>query len=100
MWNTESNHLKLKNQFCIPADWIKTLDPRVKERIRIDTRADMETKGKIERAKKEADLDKKIKTKKATEADKQMEFRNKNCKYKSKWRNDVSSRTKAMYKML
>lgn len=63
-----------KNQFCIPAEWIKTLDPRIKEKIRTETRSDMEAKGKIERAKKEAEFDKKVKTKKATDADKSMEL--------------------------
>ncbi|HEX2630528.1 MAG TPA: N-6 DNA methylase, partial [Chitinophagaceae bacterium] len=64
-----------KNQFCIPAEWIKTLDPRIKERIRTETRSDMEAKGKIEREKKEAELDKKIKSKKIKEADKQVELK-------------------------
>jgi len=64
-----------KNQFCIPSEWVKTLDPRIKEKIRIETRADMETKGKIEKAKKAVELDKKIKAKKITEADKQMELK-------------------------
>lgn len=64
-----------KNQFCIPSEWIKTLDPRVKEKIRTETRADMEAKGKIEKGKKAEELDKKIKAKKITEADKQMELK-------------------------
>jgi len=64
-----------KNQFCIPAEWVKTLDPRIKEKIRTETRADMEAKGKIEKAKKAEELDKKIKAKKITEADKQMELK-------------------------
>jgi type I restriction enzyme M protein len=64
-----------KNQFCIPSEWVKTLDPRIKEKIRTETRADMETKGKIEKAKKAEELDKKIKAKKITEADKQMELK-------------------------
>lgn len=63
-----------KNQFCIPAGWIKTLDPRVKEKIRTETRADMAAKGKIERKKKEEDLDKKIEDKKITKAEKKMEL--------------------------
>lgn len=79
LWHEYVKHGKqppeTKNQFCIPADWIKTLDPRIKEKIRTETRADMEAKGKIERAKKEAEIDKKIKAKKATEADKQMELK-------------------------
>lgn len=64
-----------KHQFCIPAEWIKTLDPRVKNKIRMETREDLQTRGKKERAKKEADLNKKIKEKKATELDKQMELK-------------------------
>ena len=64
-----------KNQFCIPSDWIKTLDPRIKEKIRTETRADMEAKGKIEKEKKAEELDKKIKAKKITIADKQMELK-------------------------
>lgn len=64
-----------KNQFCISSEWIKTLDPRIKEKIRTETRIDMEEKGAIERAKKAEELDKKIKAKKSTEADKQMELK-------------------------
>lgn len=64
-----------KNQFCIPSEWVKILDPRIKEKIRTETRVDMEAKGKIEKAKKAEELDKKIKAKKITEADKQMELK-------------------------
>jgi len=64
-----------KHQFCIPADWIKTLDPRIKERIRNETRADMEAKGNLDRIKKTEDLDKKIASKKLSEAEKQMELK-------------------------
>jgi type I restriction-modification system DNA methylase subunit/restriction endonuclease S subunit len=81
-----------KNHFCIPAEWIKTLDPRVKEKIRIETRADMEAKGKIEREKKEADLDKKIKAKKATEADKQMELKTFDQMLENRIQNEIAKR--------
>ncbi len=64
-----------KNQFCIPVDWIKALDPRIKEKIRTETRTDMAAKGKWEREKKVADFDKKMAAKKATEADKQTELK-------------------------
>lgn len=64
-----------KNQFCIPSEWVKTLDPRIKEKIRTETRADMEAKGKIEKARKAEEFDKKIKAKKITEADKQMDLK-------------------------
>jgi type I restriction-modification system DNA methylase subunit/restriction endonuclease S subunit len=64
-----------KHQFCIPAEWIKTLDPRVKEKIRTETRTDLEAKGKLEKSKKETEFDKKIKAGKTTETDKQMELK-------------------------
>lgn len=40
-----------KNQFCIPAEWIKTLDPRVKEKIRTETRAELTEKAEKEKLK-------------------------------------------------
>lgn len=81
-----------KNQFCIPAEWIKTLDPRIKEKIRTETRADMEAKGKIEREKKEAELDKKIKAKKATEADKSMELKTFDQMLENRIQNEIAKR--------
>jgi type I restriction-modification system DNA methylase subunit len=80
------------NQFCIPAEWIKTLDPRVKEKIRTETRIDMEEKGKIERAKKAQALDKKIKAKKASEADKQMELKKIDQMLENRIKNEIAKR--------
>lgn len=81
-----------KNQFCIPAEWIKTLDPRIKEKIRTETRVDLEAKGKIERDKKEAELDKKIKAKKATEAEKQMELKKFDQMLENRIQNEIAKR--------
>ncbi|MEE1944724.1 N-6 DNA methylase [Pedobacter sp. KR3-3] len=96
LWHEYVKHGKqppeTKNQFCIPADWIKTLDPRIKEKIRTETRADMETKGKIEREKKEAELDKKIKAKKATEADKSMELKTFDQMLENRIQNEIAKR--------
>jgi type I restriction-modification system DNA methylase subunit len=96
LWNQYVKHGKqppeTKNQFCIPADWIKTLDPRIKEKIRTETRADMEAKGKIEREKKEAELDKKIKAKKATEADKSMELKTFDQMLENRIQNEIAKR--------
>lgn len=64
-----------KHQFCIPAGWIKALDPRIKEKIRTETRADLEAKGEIDRKKKDEDLDKKIDSGKITEAEKQIDLK-------------------------
>lgn len=64
-----------KNQFCIPTEWIKTLDPRIKEKIRTETRIDMEARGLIERKKKTTDLNKKIADKKLTEEEKKLDLK-------------------------
>lgn len=40
-----------RHSFVIPAEWIKALDPRVKERIRAETRAELTAKAEEERAK-------------------------------------------------
>jgi type I restriction-modification system DNA methylase subunit/restriction endonuclease S subunit len=49
LWHEYVKHGKQppesKHQFCIPVQWIKTLDPRIKEKIRTETRADMERIG-------------------------------------------------------
>lgn len=96
LWHKYVKHGKqppeAKNQFCIPAEWIKTLDPRIKEKIRTETRADMEAKGKIEREKKEAELDKKIKAKKATEADKSMELKTFDQMLENRIQNEIAKR--------
>ncbi len=81
-----------KNQFCIPAQWIKTLDPRIKQKIKTDTRADLEAKGKTERIKKEAELDKKIKAEKATKEDKQNELKLFNQMLENRIQNEIAKR--------
>jgi len=96
LWHEYVKHGKqppeTKNQFCIPSDWIKTLDPRIKEKIRTETRADLEAKGKIERKKKEAELDKKIKAKKTTEADKQLELKTFDQMLENRIQNEIAKR--------
>jgi type I restriction-modification system DNA methylase subunit/restriction endonuclease S subunit len=81
-----------KNQFCIPSEWIKTLDPRIKEKFRTETRVDMEAKGKIEREKKETELEKKFKAKIVTEADKQMELKAFDHMLENRIQNEIAKR--------
>jgi restriction endonuclease S subunit len=101
LWHEYVKHGKqppeTKNQFCIPAEWIKTLDPRIKEKIRTETRVDMEAKGKIDREKKEAELDKKIKAKKATEADKSMELKTFDHLLENRIQNEIAKRIDKAY---
>lgn len=81
-----------KNQFCIPAEWIKTLDPRTKEKIRTETRADMQAKGIIEREKKAKELDKKIKAKKINEVEKQADLKLFDQMLESRIQNEIAKR--------
>jgi len=49
-----------KHSFLIPAKWIKALDPRIKNKIRKDTREELTVKGIEQKAKLEEDLKKKL----------------------------------------
>ena len=58
-----------RHSFCIPAEWIKTLDPRIKDRIRTETRADMAVKEADDRAKQLEKWNAQIAAKKLTPAE-------------------------------
>jgi type I restriction-modification system DNA methylase subunit/restriction endonuclease S subunit len=81
-----------KNQFCIPAQWIKTLDPRIKDKIRKETRADLAEKGKKERVKKETELNKKIKAKKISEEEKQKDLKTFDQMLENRIQNEIAKR--------
>ncbi|RAJ90058.1 type I restriction-modification system DNA methylase subunit [Larkinella arboricola] len=81
-----------KHQFCIPAEWIKTLDPRTKEKIRIETRADLAAKGAIDRAKKEADYSRKIKACKMSELEKELELKQFDHILENRIQNEIAKR--------
>lgn len=54
IWKSVKQDIKPKDtrhSFCIPRQWIETLDPRMKERIRKDTREKLVEKDKPKRAK-------------------------------------------------
>lgn len=55
-----------RHSFCIPADWIKVLDPRVKDKIRNETRAEMSARAAEDKAKLAEKLDVQIAAKKLT----------------------------------
>lgn len=86
-----------KNQFCIPSEWIKTLDPRIKEKIRTETRTDMEAKGVVEKKKKTLELDKKVKSKKITEAEKQMKLKVFDQMFENRVQNEIAKRIDKAY---
>ncbi|GAF05737.1 putative type I restriction enzymeP M protein [Saccharicrinis fermentans DSM 9555 = JCM 21142] len=81
-----------KNQFCIPAQWIKTLDPRIKNKIRKETRAVLAEKGKKERVKKEKELNKKVKAKKISEEEKLKELKTFDQMLENRIQNEIAKR--------
>lgn len=58
-----------RHSFSIPVDWITTLDPRIKERIRRETTEELTAKAAEERAKLAETLAKRVADKKVTKAD-------------------------------
>lgn len=58
-----------RHSFCIPAEWIKTLDPRIKDRIRAETRAEMAVKEADDRARQLEKWNAQIAAKKLTPAE-------------------------------
>lgn len=58
-----------RHSFCIPAEWINILDPRIKDRIRAETRADMSAKEVDDRAKQLEKWNAQIAAKKLTTAE-------------------------------
>ncbi|GAA4465515.1 hypothetical protein GCM10023189_46240 [Nibrella saemangeumensis] len=81
-----------KHQFCIPAEWIKTLDPRIKDKIRQETRTELAAKGTIERAKKEAEYDRKIKACKLSELEKSIQLKQFDQILENKIQNEIAKR--------
>ena len=63
-----------RHSFCIPAEWIKTLDPRIKDRIRAETRAEMAVKRAAERDKLEQKWAAQIAAKRLTEGGRLQRF--------------------------
>ena len=58
-----------RHSFCIPADWIKVLDPRVKDKIRDETRAEMSARAAEDKTKLTEKLDAQVAAKKLTAAE-------------------------------
>lgn len=56
-----------RQSFCIPAEWIKNLDPRTKDKIREETRAEMSARASDEKAKLVEKLNLQAEAKKITD---------------------------------
>lgn len=96
LWHEYVKHGKqppeTKNQFCIPAEWIKTLDPRIKEKIRTETRKELRIKNDELRNKKEKELDKKLKDKKISKGEKEEELKSFDAMAENRIQNEIAKR--------
>ena len=96
LWHEYVKHGKqppeTKNQFCIPAEWIKTLDPRIKEKIRTETRKELKIKNDELRIKKEKELDKKLKDKKISKGEKEEELKSFDAMAENRIQNEIAKR--------
>lgn len=57
-----------RHSFCIPREWMETLDPRAADRLRDETRATVTERNAIKREKRAADLEKQRAANKMTDA--------------------------------
>ncbi|MDP2431582.1 MAG: N-6 DNA methylase [Pseudomonadota bacterium] len=79
-----------RHSFCIPADWIKALDPRIKDRIRAETRADMAAKQAEDRAKQIKKWDAQCAAKKLTVAENNLRLKQHGELWFSKTENEIA----------
>ena len=79
-----------RHSFCIPAEWIKTLDPRIKDRIRAETRADMAVKRAEELARLEQKWAAQIAAKRLTETGQLLGFARHADLWEAKTQNEIA----------
>jgi len=79
-----------RHSFCIPAEWIKTLDPRTKDRIRAETRADMAVKRAEELARLEQKWAAQIAAKRLTETGRLLGFARHADLWEAKTQNEIA----------
>lgn len=81
-----------RHSFSIPAAWIKTLDPRVKDKIRAETRVEMKEKEDEDRGKLTAKLDVQLAAKKLTAADREAKLAEHAEVWRSKTENAIAQK--------
>jgi len=79
-----------RHAFCIPAEWIKTLDPRIKDRIRSDTRAEMAVKRAEDLTKLEQKWAAQIAAKRLTEGGRLQRFAQHADLWEAKTQNEIA----------
>lgn len=79
-----------RHSFCISADWIKILDPRIKDRIQVETRADMAVKEAEDRAKQLKKWNVQVAAKKLTPAERDERLKQHAELWSSKTENEIT----------
>lgn len=86
-----------KNSFAIPAEWIKTLDPRIKERLRRDTREVLTMRAKEKRNALEIKLDERLAKGRINEKTKQQKLWEFDTSLESRIQNEIAKNIDKAY---
>ena len=81
-----------RHSFCIPADWIKVLDPRAKEKIRFETRGEMGERALEEKNKLAEKLDAQVAAKKLTATERKDRLAQYDELWRSKTENSIAQK--------
>lgn len=81
-----------RHSFCIPADWIKTLDPRVKDKIRNETRAEMSARAAEDKTKLTEKLAVQVAAKKLTATERNDRLAQQDELWQSKTENAIAQK--------
>ncbi|MGE5216153.1 MAG: HsdM family class I SAM-dependent methyltransferase [Chloroflexota bacterium] len=81
-----------RHAFSIPADWIKVLDPRVKDKIRDETRAEMSARAAEDKAKLVEKLDAQVVAKKLTATERKDRLNQHDELWRSKTENAIAQK--------
>jgi type I restriction-modification system DNA methylase subunit len=81
-----------RHSFCVPAEWIKVLDPRVKDKIRDETRAEIIARAVEDKAKLTEKLDAQVAAKKLTATERKNRLSQHNELWLSKTENAVAQK--------
>jgi len=83
---------EMRHSFCIPADWIKVLDPRVKDKIRDETRAEMSARAAEDKTKLTEKLDVQVAAKKLTATERKDRLAQHDELWRSKTENAIAQK--------
>ena len=81
-----------RHAFSVPTEWITTLDPRIKGRIRAETSDEMSIKAEEDKSRLDAKLTVQVTTKKITEEEKQNKLNQLAQIWEGKIRNEIARR--------